>query len=196
MNIESWKRGVGLIVKGPLLFVLLLTAGCAGPLQSSTPKTGMPAEVYISQPEVMKASNDTFDVNIKPIKVKKPYYVGFQLTVRNKSSNVLFIDWNRTRFIHDGKEQGKFIFKKVHPGDGKKGFSMEPIPGGALLSKPIYPVKTVDFISKQNVSKQESLNFSPGILPVGINAAVLAIAQGERQWRQAMTFKLDKTRIK
>jgi hypothetical protein len=186
---------MAILFKGHWLFILLLMAGCAGPSKTQSYKPHLPAEAYHSQPEVIKASNDTFDVHIQPIKVKKPYYVGFQLTVKNKTSSALFIDWHRTRFIHDGKDQGNFIFKGIYPDDIEKGLPKESLAAGALISKPIYPIMTIVSMPKGDIVDQEVSNFSPGILPVGTNAALLAITQGVRQWRQAMTFKLDLKKI-
>ncbi len=180
-----------LIIIGHWLLIFLLISGCAGTHGVDKQKVVVPTQkLYFSQPEVLKSTNNTFDINIKPIKVKKPYYIGFQLTVRNKTSNTLTIDWNRTRYIHNGVDQGKFFYKGIDPEDAKSGLPEEAIPGGALLSKPIYPLKTLNFSPEGDASKSGGGNFSPGILPDGTNAALLAIFQGDRQWRQAMTFKL------
>lgn len=173
---------VGLLFKGHWLIILLLIWGCAG-----TPQK----KVYFSRPEVLKSSNDTFDVNIKPIKLKTPYYVGFQLTVLNKTSSALSIDWDKTRYILNGQDQGKFIYKGIDPESVSKGIPKEAIPGGALLSKPIYPMKKLGVMQKKDTSNSGQNNFFPGILPNGSNAALLAIVQGERQWRQALKFEFD-----
>lgn len=167
------------------LLILLLFTGCA-----ATPKM-----VYVSHPKKLKVSNDIFDVQIKPIKLDNPFYVGFQLTIQNKSSARLIIDWGKTHYVFNGKDQGIFVFKGIDPDSVQSGIPKETISAGETLSKPIYPIKMLGFLPKRDRSKPGYRNFIPGILPDGKNSAFLAVEQGDRRWRELLTFQFSTQQI-
>lgn len=171
--------------RGYWLSILLLLAGCA-----STPKM-----VYVSSPEVLKSSNKIFDVQMKPIKLDNPFYVGFQLTIQNKSATRLSIDWDKTQYVHNGKNQGVFVFKGIDPDSVPSGMPKETIDAGETLSKPIYPIKKLGFLPKREMSKPGGNNFFPGILPNGKNSAFLAIEQGDQRWRELLTFQFSTQQV-
>lgn len=167
------------------LLVLFLLSGCAG----------MPKTVYVSRPEVLKSSNDVFNIQINPIKLDNPFYVGFQLTIQNRSSKDLSIDWEKTRYVHNGARQGRFIFKGIEPESVKTGIPMETIRAGETLSKPIYPIKKLGFMRKKDLPKADEPNFFPGILPNGKNSTFLVVIQGDRSWRELLTFQFMTQKI-
>lgn len=176
---------MGICQRCHLLLILILLSGCA-----ATPKT-----VYVSRPEVLKTSNEIFDVQIKPIKLDNPFYVGFQLTVQNKSADRLSINWDKTHYVFNGKDQGVFVFKGIDPEAVQAGIPKEIINAGETLSKPIYPMNKLGFLSKRDTSKHGRRNFFPGILPNGKNSAFLAIEQGDRRWRELLTFQFNTEQI-
>ena len=61
-------------------------------------------KAYYSQPEIQKASNSAFDVQIEPEKLDNPFYVAFMLTLRNKTTDALAINWDR---IPDPQDRGR-----------------------------------------------------------------------------------------
>jgi hypothetical protein len=161
------------------LLALLLLVGCAG----------VPKKVYISRPEVQKVSNEAFDASIQPLKLSNPFYVVFQLEVQNKTTKPLSIDWNNTRYLYNNVDQGRFVFKGIDPESIKSAIPAEIIPGGQKLSRRIHPLKTLGFMRKRDIPKPGQRNFFPGILPNGINAVVLVVSQGERQWKESLTVR-------
>lgn len=168
-----------LILGCPLLLILVLLTGCAA----------TPTKDHVSRPQVLKASNEVFDIQIRPIKLDNPFYVGFQLTIKNKSSNGLSIDWDETHYVHNGVDQGVFVFKGIDPKSVNSGIPKETIMAGDTLSRPIYPVKKLGFLRKRDRPKPGQSNFFPGILPNGENSALVAVEQGDRRWKELMTFR-------
>ena len=162
-----------------LMLILLLLTGCA-----ATPNTD-----HASRPEVLKASNEVFDILIRPIKLDNPFFVGFQLTIKNKSSSGLSINWDETHYIHNGKDQGVFVFKGIDPESVAAGIPKETIMAGDMLSRPIYPMKKLGFLRKRDRPKPGQNNFFPGILPNGRNSALVVLEQGDRKWKELMTFR-------
>ena len=161
------------------VLAVFLSFGCAGSLK----------KVYISRPEVQTVSNEAFDARIQPLKLNNPYYVGFQLEVIKKTAKSLSVDWNKTRYLHNGKDLGRFVFKGIDPESIKEGIPKEMIPGSQTLSKRIYPIKALGFMRRREVPKPGQSNFSPGILPNGNNSVSLVIGQGERSWEANLTVR-------
>ena len=65
-----------------ILIFMLILSGCAAQKQF----------IYYSQPAIQKASTAVFDARLEPLKGDNPYYVAFQLTVKNKTSEPLEIN--------------------------------------------------------------------------------------------------------
>jgi hypothetical protein len=165
-----------------LLLTVLILAGCAGT---------SPQKVYTSQPEVQKVSNAAFDAVIHPLKLGNPYYAAFQLEVKNRTRKPLSIDWNRTRYLFNHKDQGRFAFEGIDPESVKSGIPDELIPGGQTLNKNIFPFKTLGFMRGGDVPKPGQSNFFPGILPDGINSVSLVVVQGNREWKEKLSVRFS-----
>jgi len=163
------------------IWVVMLVVGCAGASQ----------KVYDSQPKFRTASNEAFEARIMPLKLENPFYVAFQLDIRNKTSKPLVIDWNKTRYLNDKKNLGRFAFKGIDPETVKTGIPDEVIAGGQTLSKRISPLKTLSFMRRRDLPKEGQSNFTPGILPNGQNSVSLYIRQADRKWRETMTVRLS-----
>ena len=162
------------------LFVLSAVVACAGGQK----------KIFISQPDMQHASNAAFEVKIRPLKLNNPYYVAFELILRNKSSKPLSIDWNKTRYVHNDVDQGRFAFEGISAEEVKSGISPEWVASGETLSKTIAPMKTIGFLRGNDVPGQGQSNFFAGILPDGRNSVALMITQGDRQWTETLTFRL------
>lgn len=160
--------------------VLLLLIGCA----HSTPV------VYFSRPEVRKVSSEAFDAQIEALKLDNPFFVAFQLTVTNKSSQDLEIDWNKTRYLLGSNDYGLFIFQGIDPESIKSGIPKEVVPTGGTLSKQISPLKTLGFKGKDEIHKPGQSNFYPAILPKGINSVALVVVQGAREWKEVLSVQI------
>ena len=161
------------------IFLLLSFLGCAHRTQV----------VYVSQPEISKASSEAFDVQIETLKLENPFYVAFQLTLANTSEKPLEIDWNRTRYIFEGKNYGRMIFPGIEPESIKSGIPKDTIPARETLSKRIMPLKTLAFRSKSEVRPGQS-NFYPGILPNGRNTVSLVVTQQDKEWNVPLTVRI------
>jgi hypothetical protein len=146
-------------------------------------------KVYYSQPEIQKASNSAFDVQIEPEKLDNPFYVAFMLTLRNKTTDALAINWDRTRYLHRGEDLGIFVFKGIDPESVKKGIPKEIVPVGKTLVKHISPYRLLAFRFRENVRPGQS-SFFPGILPGGSNAVLLVVEQGDQVWRESLSVRI------
>ena len=157
-----------IIQKSCLVLLLLIFSGCATPSKNWT-----------STPALQTVRNPFFQAEFEPLKKEKPFYILFRLHVTNLTDKNLVIDWNKTRYLLDGKNNGGFVFNGIDP-QAMKTATIPPdtIPGGGAFSKEIAPYKMLAMapFRDQSVAAGKT-RISPGLLPAGENAIVLVITQ-------------------
>lgn len=164
----------------PVFFLIFI--GCAAQ---------KPQKVWQSLPVVQRTSMEFFEVQIKPLKLDNPFFVAFELTVNNKSSSPLEINWNKTRYLYKGQEKGIFVFRGMDPQTIKKRtIPNEHIPAGSRMTKRIAPARTIAWMPRHQSPKPGERGFIPGILPGGDNSVSLVLSQKGREFRQTLTIKI------
>ena len=146
--------------------------------------------VYRSVPPVQKMSNAVFDAQIESLKLDNPFYVSFQLTIKNKSAVPLAIDWNETHYLHNGKDLGVFVYRGIDPDKVKEGLANEMIPAMGEFSRRISPWRTLAFMRRGETPPDGKSHFYPGILPNGTNTVRLVMRQEDNVWRESLSVKL------
>ena len=165
-----------------ILVFFLIFVGCAAQ---------KPQQIWQSLPSVQRTSMELFEIQIKPLKLDNPFFVAFELTVNNKSSAPMEIDWNQSRYLHKGREKGIFVFKGIEPQAIKeRTIPNEHIPAGSELTKRIAPAQTIAWKSRRDYLKPGESAFYPGILPNGGNSVSLVLSQNDKEWRQTLTIKI------
>jgi len=107
----------------------------------------------------------------------RSFFVSFKLTVSNKSDNNLKINWNKTRYIHNGRRYGVFVFKGIKP-EYIKNLTIPPdiIPAGNTFSKVISLYKLLARAPIRDGSKGKAESgIIPGIKPNGTNCILLQL---------------------
>jgi hypothetical protein len=170
---RTFAAGMVLIVAMGLIFV----AGCAPKKQY----------IYTSRPTVQTVSNALCDARIEPIKGNNPYFVGFRLTVKNKTPEPIEINWNKTRYLHNGTDRGRLVFRGIKPETVKAGIPNDTIPSRGELMKHISPLVTVGFTPVRYAAGPEHQTFVPGALPRGKNSVLLTVEQSGRVNQSIMT---------
>ena len=168
-----------------LLFVL---TGC----------TPMPMKTWTSSPVKQTAQNPYYEVRFEPLKQNNNFFEMFRLTVINKSDKNLTIDWNKTRYIFNGRTRGVFVFKGINPEDIKNlTIPADTVPPRAKFSKEIAPAKLVAFapIGDRSISAAKS-GFSPGVIPEGENGMYLVIRTPEQEMRENITLNIESKEIR
>jgi hypothetical protein len=158
----------------------LVWAGCA-------PKKQF---IYTSRPTAQSVSNAIFDARIEPVKDGNPYFVGFRLTVKNNTSGPLEINWDKTRYLHNGTDQGRLVFKGIKPESMKAGIPNAVIPAHGELLKQISPLVTVGFTPARYSAGPEHPTFVPGALPRGKNSVMLIMEQSGRESQDMITVRI------
>ena len=151
--------------------------------------------VWMSTPIHQTLNSRSFDVGLQPVKKNADYFNWFRLTVKNKTAGDLEIDWNRTRYIHNGKDAGLFIFEGVVPESVKNStIPTAVIPAGSTLTRDIAPFRLIAFAPlREQTIDTERPNITAGVIPEGENGLRLVILQSGKVARPRISVEI-KTR--
>ena len=172
-----------------LVFFILVTiiSGCA--LRREAPK---PRAVMTSTPEVQAVSNVDYDIHLKPLKNGHTNFVAFELTVQNRSNQPIYVDWNTTRYLYQGRSTGRVLWRGID----RRAFiservELEKIAPGQIFSKEIAPHRIVSWdplSNNQTVSKEG--NLVPAHLPAGENGLRFFVRHNGHLLRETLTVFL------
>lgn len=155
-----------------------------------------PRSEWTSVPEIALYSAEKLDIRVKPLKLDKPYFTVFELTVHNKTTIPLEINWNESQFVYGKKELGIFVFTGITPEDIKnKTIANEVIAPGDTMVKQIVPAHTVAWTPLRLAGNADESSFSPGVLPKGTNRISLRFLQNSRTWRQILSVKIIESKM-
>ncbi|MFC1515924.1 hypothetical protein ACFL7E_04100 [Thermodesulfobacteriota bacterium] len=162
---------------------LLMLAGCAQTI------------IWTSNPAVQTSDSQHFQIQLEPIKDINNFYVWFRLSVINKTDKDLEIDWNKTRYLFNGRTMGVFVFEGINPEDVKNmTISPEVIPGGTTFSKEIAPFKLVAWAPLRDQSVPIGKNrINPGLIPAGENGIYLVARQNGETLHESITVRIEES---
>ena len=165
-----------------VILSVMLIIGCAA------------SQSWVSHPAIQISDKATFKVRLEPLARDKNYFVAFRLTVFNKTANPLEIDWNKTRYIHNDRNNGGFVFEGIDPQLMKKeALPFEIIPAGKTLTKELMPYKLLARgpIRDKN-SKVGWHGIIPGIIPGGQNGVRLVMRCDDQAVRLKINVTIEK----
>lgn len=165
-----------------VLFLLMVLTACA-PAKST--------KSWTSIPPVQKGENRYFDARFEPLKKGKRFFVSFRLDVGNKTDRELTIDWNKTRYLHNGRSYGVFVFKGIDPATIKNAIPPDTIAPGETFSKEIFPVNLVAFTPmRDEVLDKKGRGIYPGPIPAGESGIHLVVGQSGKEIVQKLTIEI------
>lgn len=162
---------------------ILFNIGCAAKKTTS---------VYTSSPETGIIDTDLFSISLKPVKFEgSRLFTYFMLSLQNRSSQGIEIDWNRTRYIQNGNNEGGVYFAEIKPADIKaKTIPNTVVQAGLNMSMAIAPMSRVAQARLRQQTVFAGTSFYPGMLPTGENAIVLALKHGDQQISQKLSVHI------
>ncbi|UCG12867.1 MAG: hypothetical protein JSU72_20775 [Deltaproteobacteria bacterium] len=163
-----------------IISILFVCTGC------------VPSTVWRSTPIVQNAENEYYEAQLEPLTRGHKFFVSFRLSVTNRTHKNLEIDWNMTRYIHNGRTRGGFVFKGIKPEDiGGSTIPPDAILAGVTFSKVISPFKMLARppLRDPHVESTESTIY-PGILPTGENGILLVIRQNGKEVVERITLTI------
>jgi len=165
-----------------LLLFIMLTA-CA-------PERG--ARNWTSIPSVRAGENRVFDARLEPLKQDKQFFVSFRLDIMNKTGRTLTIDWNKTRYVHNGRAGGPFVFKGIDPKTIRNAIPPDTIGPGETFSREIFPAGLVAFTPmREEVLDRKGRGLFPGPLPAGRNGIHLVVVYNGEEIVQKLTVEIQ-----
>lgn len=153
-----------------VLCIILAFAGCAG---------GPSKKGYSSSPKIQRVSNEYFDAEIEPLLNQDgTFYNAFQFSLTNKTSEELFIVWNETYYLFNGKKNGLFFWEGIDWKDLKeaKKHPLVKVTAGITHTVEIFPAK----LAGRNVRPgKTSQMYLKGIMPAGKNGVLVTVKKGD-----------------
>ena len=160
------------------LCIILAFAGCA---------SGPSAKPYTSNPKIQRVSNEYFKAEIEPLLDKDgKFYNAFHFSVTNKTSGDLFIEWNRTYYLLNGKKHGLFFWDGIDWEALKKAkeHPLVKVAAGITHTVEIFPAKLAGRSMRTGSSSEMYLR---GIMPAGENGVLLTVKKGDKTIKEKLT---------
>jgi len=166
-------------------FLIGCLIGCA-PIQTKS---------WTSTPVMQTAANQYYEARIEPLKKDHNFFEYLRLTITSKTDENLEIDWNKTRYILNGRNYGGFVFKGIDP-EQIKNLTIPPdiVSARQTFSKEISPFKLLAGapIRYRSVGVNES-GFSPGVIPDGENGVYLVVRSNGKEVIEKITLNIIST---
>lgn len=148
-------------------------------------------EVYSSNPEVQRVSNDYFTAELEPqLEPGQSFFATFRFVLYNKTNKELNIDWENTYYLFNGRSNGRFLWEGV-TWDGLKEISSNPLipvaPGDTLTSV-IFPK---DLVGRGSAMTTGGVQYTQGPLPEGENGILLFVSQNGKVVREKMEVTIE-----
>ena len=156
------------------------------------------SEVWVSSPVVQATGNQYYEAELEPLTNGHKFFVSFRLTVTNKTGKNVEIDWNKTKYVHNGRTRGGFVFKGIKPEDIKNStIPADTILGGHTFSRVISPYKLIARapLRESTVRATES-SIYPGILPTGENGIVLVVRLNGKEVVEKITLTIVAQKVR
>jgi hypothetical protein len=166
------------------VFTLTMATGCA------------PTLISISTPEIQTVENSYYTAQFEPLSEGKNYFDNFRLRVINKTQKNLEIDWNKTRYLYNGRDIGGFVFEGIKP-ENIKNLTIPPdiIPAGQSFTKNITPLK---LLAREPITGKgaKAGKITSGPIPTGKNGIFLFIKQNGNSIKEKISVKISEKEIR
>ena len=162
-------------------FTISMSIGCA------------PVMVSMSDPAIKTASNPYYETQLEPLKQGLRSFVVFRLTVTNKTETELQIDWNKTRYLFNGRPHGLYVFRGIEP-EAIKDRTIAPdiISPRDTFTRIIAPQELlayVPFREQDRLSPDESA-ISGGPIPAGENGILLVVRKNGEEISEKLAVRM------
>ena len=152
-----------------------------------------PVMVSTSDPAIQIATNPNYEVQFEPLKQGLRSFVVFRLTVTNRTKTQLQIDWNKTRYLFNGKQHGPYVFTGIDP-EAIKQQTIAPdiISPQDEFTKIIAPKKLIAYVPFRD---QDTLDlgesaFSGGPIPARESGILLVVRMNGEEIKERLTLDI------
>ena len=148
-------------------------------------------KTWSSTPATQTIGNDAFEASLEPrVKEGQNYYDRFLFRLKNKTDNALIIDWQNSRYLQNGKQNGRMIFKGV-TNENVNNLPPDTVAPGAEFSKEIAPLNLLghEKLSSRSI-KPGAQPVSVGVIPEGEHGLLLVVKAGQKTISEKITLKI------
>jgi hypothetical protein len=134
------------------------------------------------EPFTKSISNESFTAAISPetFDYTRHGYIAFKLIIRNKTTEGIKLDWNKTLYIENGQTKGGFMFEGITYEDRDKPKPLDIISAGSVFEKIIYPSSLVLLSGWWYHSR----------IPPGNNGIYLTIRVNEKEIKETIILNM------
>ena len=161
------------------IWLALTVTGCAA------------VKVYSSSPAVQKMSNNYFNVELEPQHQKgQNFFTSFRFVLTNKTNKDLYVDWENTFYLVNGRRSGRFLWKGVDWEALKKirNQPLVPVAAGDTVTAVVFPKSLV---GRSRMATTTDRRYTRGPLPAGENGMFLVVRQNGREIREKIVVKIE-----
>lgn len=148
-----------------------------------------PTRIWTSHPVYQSVQNDYYKAKFEPVKHDKNFFDSFSLVITNKTDKKMEIDWNKTRYILNGRVYDIFVFEGVTP-ENVHDLPSDIVLAGGTLIKEISPLNLVGWKPLKHRNMGAS-SFTRGPIPAGENGIHLTVRQNGKEVREKITLNID-----
>ncbi len=168
------------------LVTAAVLAGCA---------TATRSPEWMAQPAAQGVIRPDYRIEFRPVKAAKKFYAAFVVTITNTGSEALTVDWQASRYLHNGKPRGRFVFTGLTPDEIRRALPPDTIAAGARLEKEIWPIRLVAVAPyRENGVKAGDSGFSKGVIPAGENGIRLVLHTGAKTVTETLSVRIHSNR--
>ncbi len=136
-----------------------------------------------------------YQVEFRPVKGGKPFYSAFAITISNTGTDALTVDWQATRYLHDGKSKGRFMFAGLTAEAIRRALPSDTVAPGGRLEREIWPIELVAMAPYRDYSvKAGASGFSRGVIPAGQNGIRLVLHTGGKTAVETLSVRISAAR--
>jgi len=164
-----------------LIVMIFMIFACA-------PRAGI---ISKSDPEIVSLNRDGYTISVEAIKKDFIHYNMFRVVITNTGDLPLSIDWNKSRWLINGKNGGKFIFKGIDPGAIKEDKVKDTLvtPGQAAKVE-IAPFRLIAWEPLRYKTNSNGETISAGMLPKGNHGIYLVLKQNEKVFKEKLEISI------
>jgi len=175
--------------KTAMILWLAATAVLAGCGSATRP----PA--WTAQPAAQGVIRPDYRIEFRPVKAGKDFYAAFIVDITNTGGKTLTVNWQASRYLHDGKPRGRFMFAGLTPDAIRGALPPDTIPPAERLEKEIWPIQLVAMAPyRESGVKAADSGFSKGVIPPGENGIRLVLKIGAKTVTETLSVRIRSNR--
>lgn len=136
--------------------------------------------------------NASYRIVFEPLKKSGKTFRTFSLTLENKTSGDIEIDWNRTRYVHNQRHMGGFVFTGIDPAQTKAGtIPADRVTAGETFQREIAPQRLIAFAPMRDKAVAAGkAGISAGPLPEGRSGIALSLRVDGKDVRENLAVDI------